>query len=333
MMTRFFHHLRSLWPGWSIAIPLPFVAHAIWAAARGQFHWENAAVLGLVLTLFSVGPRSRKLLLGAYPLGLVGVLYDSMKLVEDVGVSPGEVHLCDLRAHELALFGVRMNGQRVTLHDWFQAHWSPAIDAVCAVPYGTFIFVCAACAVWLYVRDYRRMVRFAWCFFALNLAGFVTYHVYPAAAPWYFHAHGCNIDMSAVASEGANLARVDAALGVHYFAGMYGRASDVFGAMPSLHVAYALLVVVEGWAVMNVGWRAASVAFFAVMCFAAVYLDHHWVLDELAGMAYCLGVVGAVRLLGRLHVASPATVAAPAFAQGAQALSTEKAPTPNGGTP
>ncbi len=331
MMARFVRHLRSLWPGWAILTPLPFLVHAIWAGTRAQFHWENGAVLGLVLALFCIGPRSQRLLLGAYPVGLVGVLYDSMKVVENVGLSPNEVHLCDLRAHELSLFGVMMNGERVTLHDWFQAHSSPVLDVICAIPYGTFIFVCAACAVWLYVRDYPRMVRFAWCFFALNLAGFVTYHVYPAAAPWYYHAHGCDIDMQAVASEGPNLARVDAALGIPYFAGMYGRASDVFGAMPSLHVAYALIVVIEGWAVMHAAWRGASVAFFVLMCFAAVYLDHHWVLDELAGAVYCLGVVGVARVLIRLRVAPGAPAQPPVLAD-ARALSAPKATTANGGT-
>ncbi len=290
-------------------------------------------MLGLVLALFCIGPRSQKLLLGAYPVGLVGLLYDSMKVVENVGLSPSEIHLCDLRARELSLFGVTMNGRQVTLHDWCQAHSSPLIDAICAVPYGMFIVVCAACAVWFYVRDYPRMVRFGWCFFALNIAGFVTYHVYPTAPPWYYHAHGCAIDMQARASEGPNLARVDAALGIHYFAGMYGRASDVFGAMPSLHVAYALIVVVEGWAVMHPAWRSASVTFFLLMCFSAVYLDHHWVLDELAGVAYCLGVVGAARLLARFRSSAGAPDQARTLAPRTRALVAQKVPTANGGAP
>jgi len=201
---------------------------------------------------------------------------------------------------ELALFGVTMDGQRVTYHDWFQAHPSPVLDALCAVPYATFILVCIACATWLYLRDYPRMLRFTWCFFALNVAGFVTYHVYPAAPPWYFHAHGCTVDVLARASEGPALARVDARLGLHYFAGMYGRSASVFGAMPSLHCAYPLLVVLEGWKSFSRPWRAASVAFLSLMVFSAVYLDHHWVLDALAGMTYCLVVVGAARALGRI---------------------------------
>jgi hypothetical protein len=296
----FARHLQELWPGWTILAPLPFVVHAAWVAWGGRFRWENVAMLATVFGLFAVGPRTKQIFLGAYPLGLVGIFYDTMRVVENVGVTPATVHLCDLRADELALFGVGSGVHRMTLHDWFQAHPSRGLDLLCAVPYATFIFVCFGFAVWVYFRDFARMIRFSWCFFALNVAGFATYHLYPAAPPWYFHEHGCIVDMAARASEGPNLARVDAILGVHYFSGMYGRASDVFGAMPSLHCAYACLVMVEGWAVFGPWGRAASVAFFALMCFSAVYLDHHWVLDCVAGVAYCLVVVFAARAITHL---------------------------------
>jgi membrane-associated phospholipid phosphatase len=305
-VTRFWRHIRALWPGASILAPLPFLVHAVWAAASGRFHWENVVVLGL----FSVGPRSKKLLVGAYPVGLVGLLYSTMKVVQNVGVSARSVHLCDTRALEIALFGVTMDGQRVTVHDWLQVHASPALDVICAVPYATFMFVCFGFAAWLYFRDHARMVRFGWCFFALNVAGFATYHLYPVAPPWYYHAHGCHVDVLAPASEGPNLARVDALLGIHYFGGMYGRSSDVFGAMPSLHVAYALIVVLEGWSVFGDAARAASLSFFGLMSWSAVYLDHHWVLDVLAGASYCAIVVAGARWLARLRTArAPAAVA------------------------
>jgi hypothetical protein len=303
-VTRLWRHLRGLWPGWTLAAPLPFLAHGAWAFARGDGHWENVAAAILVLALFSIGPRTKKLLVGVYPIGLVGLLYDSMRLVRGHGARAGTVHVCDLRGLEAALFGVTVDGRPGTVHDWLQAHWSPWLDRLCAVPYATFLLVCVACAVWLYAREPARMLRFGWCFFALNVAGFVTYQLYPAAPPWYYHAHGCAVDLSTRASEGPNLARVDAWLGVSYFAGMYGRSTNVFGAMPSLHCAYALLVALEGWPVFAAAWRAASVAFYALMVFAAVYLDHHWIVDALAGSAYAIGVVAAARGLARWRSSS-----------------------------
>jgi hypothetical protein len=273
------------------------VAHVLWTAATHRFRVEHALEIALVAGWFFAGPRLRRLYAGVYPVALVGILFDSMRAMQNLGVSQETVHLCDLRAREVALFGVDVGGRRGTLHDWLQAHATPWLDRLCAVPYATFILVCVACALYLYRRDYRRMVRFGWCFFALNVAGFVTYHLYPAAPPWYYHAHGCLIDVHAAASEGPNLARVDAWLGVRYFAGMYGRSADVFGAMPSLHCAYACLVAIEGWPALRRPWRAASLAFFALMVFSAVYLDHHWVLDAIAGVTYCSVVTGLARML------------------------------------
>jgi membrane-associated phospholipid phosphatase len=300
--------LRALWPGLTILAPAPFLLHGAWSLSRGAFRWENGAMILVVCALFVGGARAKKLLLGAYPLGVVGLLYTSMKTVENVGVSPSRVHLCDLRSAELAVFGITAGGQRMTLQDWWQGHSAPALDVLCAVPYGTFLFAIVACAVWLYFRDYPRMQRFGWCYLAINVAGFVTYHLYPAAPPWYFHTHGCVVDIAAHATEGPNLARVDAWLGVPYFAGMYGRASDVFGAMPSLHVSYALLIALLAWPVARAPGRVASAAFFAVMCFGAVYLDHHWVIDVVAGVVYCLLVVAASELIVRRRATRVAKV-------------------------
>jgi hypothetical protein len=125
--------------------------------------------------------------------------------------------------------------------------------------------------------------------------GFITYHVYPAAPPWYFHTHGCVVDVLARSSEGPNLARVDALLGVHYFQGLYGRSNDVFGAVPSLHVAYPLVVVLDGWRLFGRFGKIFTTSFWAVMCFAAVYLDHHWVIDVILGLIYALGAFSFVR--------------------------------------
>jgi membrane-associated phospholipid phosphatase len=247
----------------------------------------------------------RRLVGGAYPMGLVAVLYAAMRRVQNVGVSPATVHLCDVHARELALFGVPLGGALVTPSDWWLAHPCRALDALCAFPYATFLLACVGFAAWLARRDDRRMERFAWCFFALNLVGFATYHLYPAAPPWYFHAHGCTVDTSALASEGPALARFDAWTGVPYFARMYSGSSAVFGAIPSLHVAYALLIAVEGWDLFSAPWRAASMGFFLLMCFAAVYLDHHWIEDVVAGAALSLVVAGGARLVAPLVPVTP----------------------------
>ncbi|HKU37650.1 MAG TPA: phosphatase PAP2 family protein [Polyangiales bacterium] len=277
-------------------LPLPFVAWCAGCWLHGERRWE-LLLFGIGVPLLAyTSDASRRFLLGILPMALLALIYDAMRFVRDVGLSPERVHLCDLRALDMRIASI--DGGSV--HDYLQAHATPALDIACAIPYGTFVYVTLAFAIWLYVRDRAALTRFAWSFLALNIAGFITYHIYPAAAPWYYHAYGCQVDLTSRASEGPNLARVDAWLGVGYFAAFYGRSNDVFGAVPSLHVGYPLLIVRYAWPLTRALARSAALAFFAAMCFAAVYLDHHWIIDVLLGIVYTLVVDFAVRL-----VASP----------------------------
>jgi phosphatidylglycerophosphatase A len=267
--------------------PLPLVGWVLSRIAAGEWRWEF--LLFLVVAPL-IAWRRERLFWGLYPFALLGLVYDAMRFVKDLGVTPERLHVCDLRALDARWFGA--NG--TTVHDLFRAHPSPILDALCAVPYGTFLYVAIAFAVFLYARDYAAMKRFGWTFLLVNVAGFVTYHLYPAAPPWYFHAHGCVADLSVRASEGAPLARVDAWLPFPYFARFYARSSEVFGAVPSLHVAYPLLVLIHGWPHFRAFGRSAAAAFFFSMCFAAIYLDHHWVIDVLLGIALTLFVHRAI---------------------------------------
>ncbi len=275
---------RSRW--WPWIGSAPFVLWPAYVLSRGEVRWEMVTLMVLVPALAFTSVRTRMLFTGLFPLGLVAFLYDTMRFVKNAGLTPASVHVCDLRALESHLFGYSIDGREATLHTYFRAHPSPVLDALCAVPYGTYIYVVIAAAVLLYPRDYRMLQRFTWTFFVLNIAGFITYHLYPAAPPWYFHAHGCNVDLAARASEGAALARVDARMGFGYFRGFYGRSNDVFGAVPSLHVSYPVLVVLATWPFTHAPLRTLTVGYAALMCLAAVYLDHHWVIDVLVGLLY-----------------------------------------------
>jgi hypothetical protein len=303
--------MKRLWPSYTLLPPLPFLVFCLYVVYRHDLRWDHVAMMILVPVLAYTNEWTKKLLVGAYPIALTGMLYNMMGYVKNVGVSPERVHDCDLRAIELRLFGFDHGGQRITPGDWFLDHHWTAVDLYCGIPYGTFLFACLAVAVILYFKDYRAVQRFAWVFFLMNVAAFATYHLYPAAPPWYYHAHGCEISMTAMPSAGPRLAHVDEVLGVAYFQGMYSRSSDLYGAVPSLHVAYPLLIVIEGWRSFRWLGRSLSVIFFLSMGFAAVYLDHHWIVDVLLGLVYCVGAVFAVRYI-EARTASRARAPAPA---------------------
>lgn len=296
-MNRLWLHMRSLWPRWTLLPVLPFYAFCTFVAWRGDLRWDHVGMLILIPLLVYGNARSKRLFNAIYPTILVALLYDAMRYVKNVGVSPERVHNCDLRAIEMSLFGITIDGERATLNDWFLTHHWTALDLYCAVPYGSFIFASLACAVVLYFRDYAAVRRFVWTFFLMNVVAFITYHVYPAAPPWYYHAHGCEISMTAMPSAGPRLLNVDHVLGVHYFESMYARSSDLYGAVPSLHVAYPLLILREGWRTFRWPGRAFSILFFVSMGFSAVYLDHHWIVDIVLGTIYCLAASALVRFV------------------------------------
>ena len=288
-------------PQGAFLLVLPFIAYALLAFVRSDLRFDHIAVMLSVATLACASRRTNELARGLYPIALVFLLYDAMRPYQRLGLTPERVLLCDLRAFEASLFG--RDGH--TVHDYWQAHTSTALDLICAVPYGTFILWSALGGVWLYVKDRPAMKRFMWAFFLMNVAGFITYHVLPAAPPWYFHAHGCTVDLATKATEGLALARVDAWIGVPYFHGMYGKASSVFGALPSLHCAYPFLLVIVGWRSFGRKLRIAALSYYALMVFSAVYLDHHWIVDAVLGSAYA---VAAAFVMGRvIPRAKPAT--------------------------
>ena len=294
-------HMRGLWPRWTLMPVAPFVLWTLFWITRGQVRWDHLAVCGIAAVMAYWNKTSKRLYFGVLPLGLVGLLYDAMRFVKNVGLSQDTVHVCDLRAIELRLFGIDVGGVRQTLHDVVQAHAVRALDVFFAVPYGVFLYAVFGFEVYLFLRNYTAALRFTWGFLILNILGFATYHVYPAAPPWYFHKYGCVVDLAAHASPGANLLRVDHMMGLAYFTGFYGRSSDVFGAVPSLHVAYPLLMIIEGWAGQRRSLRLALVAFYVWMCAAAVYLDHHWVVDIVLGSIYTIVVAWLMRMVPQLR--------------------------------
>ena len=309
-MSRLKEHLRALGATWTHFTVIPLMIYSAYIVlGRGEYRWEMIALFFVPAALGFYSKRTRRLYDGMYPMWLTAVMYDSMRFARNFGVSAPRVHVCDLRQHELDLFGFTSGGVKMTLQDYFLQHSSPIADLYFAIPYGTFIYVSVLFATYLYFKDYVALKRYTWTFFLMNIAAYVTYHVYPAAPPWYFHARGCVADLTAHASEGTHLAAVDAMIGFNYFGAFYGRSADVFGAVPSLHVAYPLLIVLEGWRTFRVVGRAFSLLFWASMVCAAVYLDHHWIIDVILGLAYGAGI----HLLARAVFKQSASAPAPAL--------------------
>ncbi len=206
----------------------------------------------------------------------------------------GEVHVGDLFALEARLFPVATADGPRALSEVIASHTSPWLDVLSSATYFLFVFEAVGVAAYLFFRARPRMLELSIGFFVVNLLGWVVWFVYPAAPPWYVDQYGAGPAILDVVSSPAGLARMDAWLGLPVATSFYSKSANVFGALPSLHVAYATLVA---WVVWPLGgWlRTGTLAFALSMGFSAVYLRHHYLLDVLAGGLLALLVAPVVQ--------------------------------------
>ena len=63
----------------------------------------------------------------------------------------------------------------------------------------------------------------------------------------------------------------------------------VFGALPSLHSAMAVMVFLfVSYYSRNMGVKIAYLLYVVLQWWATIYLDHHWRLDLIVGMLYSI---------------------------------------------
>jgi membrane-associated phospholipid phosphatase len=247
----------------------------------------------LLLATFVWSDTTRRLAMGLLPIIAAGIVYDlthfTQHLVQDWHL---HVHLTEPYNFDKSWFGIPTAAGVVTPNEYFALHHWPLVDFVTGTAYIIFLYWAIGFAVFTSLTGKTAERRalplwYGWTFFALNVVGYATYYVYPAAPPWYVTEHGFVADFTVRASPAACV-RWDDFTGLHYFRGFYGRSADVFGAIPSLHVALPLLVFLYSFQLKRPWWTALAFGFYALVCFSAVYLQHHYVLDIVIGSAYTL---------------------------------------------
>ena len=266
--------------------------HLAVTAHTGGIRWEHLLVDGLFMGLPWCGAKAQAVARALVPLWLTGVLVDAQRFLPLLG----PIRTGDFRALELHFF--RAGTPPVSWAEWLYVRPVLALDLLCGAAYALFIYEFLALAVDFFFRDRDRFNAFSWAFFVAVLSGALIYMVLPVAPPWYILEHGLGPADPHAMSSAAGCARFDDFFGIHYFEGFYARNPSVFGAMPSLHVTYPLLVTLFTWK-RGWRWRLPTLAFTLLVCFAAIYLAHHYVLDVLAGCAVAVWSAKAGLSLGR----------------------------------
>ena len=261
----------------------------------------------LVVSLTNVRGWIRGVVLEWLPFALVLSAYDLLRSQADTLLFSANVRP-QLRADEI-LFG----GTAPTV--WLQEHlWHGPLElrwydyAACLVYASYFLATYVVAAVlWFAARGVFR--RFVAMVSLLALMGFTTYALFPAAPPWLASEQG------ALEPTTRSIELIWSDIPVVGLNTLFEKGSEYanpVAAVPSLHAAFTLLVVLVLWGFAR-GWGRVLLAGYAcAMAFALVYTAEHYLVDVLLGWAYALVAFWAVnRLADRFSArrASPTPVA------------------------
>lgn len=284
----FAHPDPSLWWRYAsvVIVPALLVIIHFSRGLRGEYVIIAASFLALAWT----GPRARRFSFLLLPLVLTGFAYDYFGLLLSLR---GSIRVAELRNFDLQWFSVQTAAGRITWPEYFAVHHWTSLDLLCGFAYMIYMFETFGLVIYFYFVDRRRMQLITWGFLAINLLGMAVWLLYPAAPPWYLLQHGEGPAVLSATPSPAGTARFDELLGISYFNGFYARSTNVFGAMPSLHVGYPAMVVCAVWG-LGWRWRTATIGFALWVAFSAVYLVHHYVADLLGGVVCALVAYGCV---------------------------------------
>jgi len=232
--------------------------------------------------LYFVHPRTRQFLYCFAPFILFVILYDSLRPLHNLNIA--EIHIKDLYDLDKSLFGITSNGEKLSLNEYAIQHRNSILDFLSGAFYLSWVPFPILFGFYMFIKKrYALVFNFWTAFLITNLIGFLAYIFYPAAPPWYYFQYGTELIKDTIGNP-AGLAWFDELLGVTIFKDLYSQSANVFGAMPSLHAAYPMILSYYSFKNKN---KILSLMFLCTMVgiwVAAVYTTHHYMLDVIMGI-------------------------------------------------
>ena len=235
-----------------------------------------------IFMMFSQGLRALKRLA---PFVAILLIYESFR-----GLVPTlnkHVHYRELINGDKLLFGGRIPTkmlQNILYHGHVQWY-----DFVFYLAYMLHFVLPLALAILIWKTREKTYWRFISTYLFVSLAGFVTFLFFPAAPPWLASQNGYIEPITRISS------KVFYALGIHDFPSVYNKISpNPVAAMPSLHAAYATLLVLFIYKLYGKKWALATAIYPLLIYVGTVYQGEHYAIDEIFGALYAVVSYAAV---------------------------------------
>jgi membrane-associated phospholipid phosphatase len=204
-----------------------------------------------------------------------------MRVIPNYEISP--VHIQQPYLIEKALFGINSGNSIITPNEYFVIHNNSFFDFLAGLFYVNWVPIPLMFAIYLFYKDKYLFVKFSLTFVIINVIGFICYYIYPAAPPWYVELYGFDLHLG-VSGNSAGLARFDELVHIPVFSNIFNKNANVLAAMPSLHSVNPIIVLYYGIKLKlgKINWF--FVLFMVGIWFSAVYTNHHYIIDVLAGI-------------------------------------------------
>ncbi len=223
------------------------------------------------------------------PLVVVLVAYNfSRGAADNLGVP---LHVSEPINADRWLTGWLTGGQIPTV--WLQQHlYTPGTvhwyDVLGSFVYFSHFVTAMIVAAVLWVRSPWAWAPFMRRFIALDALGLAIYIGYPMAPPWWAAEHAHLLPaVPRITNRGWD------AIGLHSAGRLVTKGQGVVNpvaAMPSLHSAFALFVVLFFILRIRKAWSLVLLAYPLAMGWALMYFSEHYLVDILAGWALALVV-------------------------------------------
>lgn len=179
---------------------------------------------------------------------------------------------------------------------WLQEHWWNGNVQWYDFAFYIFYMLHFIFPLGLALIVWKRRTSYYWQYVTnyvvLSFAGFATYVAFPAAPPWMASDKGLIEPISRVSSS------VWSALGIHDFPSLYNRISpNPVAAVPSLHAAYATLLVLVVHRLFGLKWALAASIYPFMIYVGTVYQGEHYAIDAILGIFYAFTVYVVVDLI------------------------------------
>lgn len=267
---------------WLIAYVVLSILYWLWFGIIVGVSIMEIGFFILLTVLAFATQTTRQLLVACIPLCIYLICYSSLKILHKYSTVP--IHNADLYEKELSLFGFMYKGKEIIPCEYFVENTHYILDLISGIFYVTWMPFPLIFGLVAFIAGRRKLVFDFWtCFLLANILGFLGYIFYPAAPPWYYLTYGAEIIKDASCSP-AGLIRFDNLVGIPLYQGMYSQGTDTFGAMPSMHAAFPLVLVYYSRKFKNKWLTTLFFISLISIWFGAVYSNHHYILDVIIGI-------------------------------------------------